>query len=83
MPAPCGGCPPCCPQCVFGQPAKTAGPATVVVPKADYGCIKPDAGDIVKAGGVLGMMRGSTFHPVTAAGAQFLHASGNALAQHC
>lgn len=51
--------------------------------KADYGCVRPDAGALVRAQGTLGMMRGGNFHPVTAAGAAFLRDSGNPLAAHC
>jgi hypothetical protein len=37
----------------------------------------------VLAGGVLGMMRAGSFHPVTQDGAAFLRESGNRLAEHC
>lgn len=84
--APCGGCPPCCNQCVFDNKATALASSvqpTVVVAAQGYGCIRPDGGDVVKADGVLGMMRGENFHPVTFQGARFLRANGNALAAHC
>ncbi len=84
MPSPCGGCPPCCPKCTF-SPTPAAQPARAVelVSKEDYGCVRPDGGAVVLAGGVLGMMRAGSFHPVTQDGAAFLRESGNRLAEHC
>ena len=84
--APCGGCPPCCNQCVFDNQA-TALASTIqpiiIVPAVQYGCVRTDGGDVVKADGILGMMRGENFHPVNLAGAAFLRATGNQLATHC
>lgn len=82
--SPCAGCPPCCPGCIFDmQPAESASNATVLLSTTEYGCVRPDAGPLVKAGGKLGMMRGSGFHPVTESGVAFLRQSGNELASHC
>lgn len=82
--APCAGCPPCCPACIFGAKAAKA-PATTktVLSKEAYGCIKPDAGALVLGDGMLGMMRGDNFHPVTQQGVEFLHTSGNELSAYC
>ncbi len=82
--SPCAGCPPCCPGCIFDM--KPAGPATnvtVLLSTKEYGCIRPDAGPLVIAGGTLGMMRSNEFHPVTQEGVKFLRQSGNELAAHC
>ena len=82
--SPCAGCPPCCPGCIFDM--KAAGPttkATVLLSTQEYGCIRPDAGPLVKSNGKLGMMRGESFHPVTERGTAFLRQSGNELAAHC
>jgi hypothetical protein len=83
MKPPCGGCPPCCTSCVFdAKPAGPAAGATVLLSTERYGCIRPDAGPLVKHDGMLGMVRGTDFHPVTEGGAVFLRQSGNDLAQH-
>ncbi len=82
--SPCVGCPPCCPSCIFDmKPAGKPASPTVLLSTEDYGCIRPDAGPLVKSGGRLGMMRGSEFHPVTEGGIEFLRQSGNELAAHC
>jgi hypothetical protein len=84
MTAPCGGCPPCCKNCVFSaDPADAATSIITVMPKEEYGCVRPDGGAVVTMGGTLGMMRGQHFHPVTPGGAQFLRKSGNSLAALC
>lgn len=79
--SPCGGCPPCCDQCVFTPVAEQV-PSNrdVVVPAAEYGCVK-GFGDVIVADGQLGQMRGDDFHPVTDAGAEHLRTTGNPLAQ--
>ncbi len=88
MSAPCGGCPPCCNDCVFTPPdegVRTPRGVKVVVimKKAEYGCVRPDGGDVVVMNDTLGMMRGENFHPVTLHGSAFLKASENPLAAHC
>ena len=85
MPAPCGGCPPCCDQCVFSPQSVTVSGRTVptvVVEQAVYGCVRPDAGDVVRYGGSLGQMRAGAFHRVTDVGAAFLATTNNELAAH-
>jgi len=83
--APCGGCPPCCNLCVFEKiPQRPANPhVTTVAAKANYGCIRRDGGDVVLAGGRLGMMRGDYFHPISVEGVAFLHSNGNPLGNYC
>lgn len=84
MPAPCGGCPTCCKDCVFdAHPASKATPMQIIASKEAYGCIRPDGGAIVIQDRTFGMIRGEHFHPVTEAGAAFLRESGNPLAVHC
>ena len=80
MASPCGGCPPCCPQCVFAPAGEAQSHIEVVVPAATYGCVK-GIGDIVTTpAGILGQVRDGVVHPVTPRGATFLRESGNALA---
>jgi hypothetical protein len=55
----------------------------VIMRKVDYGCIRPDGGDVITINDTLGMMRGENFHPVTPQGAAFLRANNNPLAAHC
>ncbi len=82
--SPCAGCPPCCPACIFDmKPAARVASPTVLLSTEAYGCIRSDAGPLVKQGGRLGMVRGESFHPVTESGAEFLRRSGNELAAHC
>lgn len=83
MASPCGGCPPCCTRCVFDKDGvKASGTLDTIVSKEDYGCVLPNGGAIVKHEGVLGMMRGENFHPVSVAGADFLRSTNNPLAVH-
>lgn len=82
--SPCAGCPPCCPGCIFDmKPAGPALEATILLSTAEYGCVRLDAGPLVKSDGKLGMVRGDSFHPVTESGIEFLRQSGNELAAHC
>lgn len=84
MSSPCGGCPPCCGRCTFDpKGAKPLEATKTIVSKEEYGCVRPDGGAVVKHQGVLGMMRGAQFHPVTAAGVLFLQQTNNPLAAHC
>ncbi len=87
MNAPCGGCPPCCQDCVFdnanGRAVEASTQVVVVMPKADYGCVRPNGGNVVTVDGKLGMMRKENFHAVTDRGAAFLHSEKNPLAVHC
>ncbi len=83
MASPCGGCPPHCKVCIFAEKPQELQSRQLVRSSQEYGCVRPDGGDIVLNNGTLGMMRGTSFHPVTAQGAAFLHETGNALARHC
>jgi len=81
---PCGGCPPCCTSCVFTpeQQGSVKSDAVVVVSAKDYGCVRPDAGDLVVQDGALCQTRGGNVHPVSKFGMGFLRDSGNPLAAH-
>lgn len=80
--SPCGGCPPCCAECVFSPKNEAIiGVPKIVVTKADYACVK-GFDDVVVTDGTLGQMRSGRFHPVTLAGTAFLRLKGNTLARH-
>lgn len=84
MSAPCGGCPPCCTQCVFTpNPRPLPAQHAIIATKQEYGCVRPDGGAVVMAEGLLGMVRGESFHPVTGEGAEFLYATGNRFSKYC
>lgn len=81
--SPCGGCPPCCEECVFDSEAGTGGSLVqVLVSKKDYGCVKSHGAVGLNSQGQLGQQRSTGFHPVTVEGQKHLEDSRNLLAQH-
>jgi len=80
--SPCGGCPPCCKQCVFSSGGEKTVISSVVVSAKEYGCVK-GFGDIVKdVKGRLGQIRGQLFHPISETGLKFLKESNNSLVEN-
>lgn len=77
----CGGCPPCCSQCVFSSKGEPASDVILVQTAADYGC-KKGHGDIVRDNqGRIGQQREGLFHFLSEAGEAFLRKTENPLLQ--
>lgn len=79
MPAPCGGCPPCCAQCVWEQSGETLvkNPDITVVME-DYGCVRGPS-QVVKTRTGLGLLLNGFVHYLTDAGRKFLSETNNPL----
>lgn len=82
MASPCGGCPPCCPQCVFAPEGEAQSQIEVAVPATTYGCVKGFGDIVTDPGGRLGQMRDGKLHLVTPRGAAFLRETSNPLATY-
>jgi hypothetical protein len=67
-------CPPC-DKCAFPHRSRSVADtkvAQVIVPKADYGCVRAGGAEIIVTDeGEVGALRPNGFHPITDAGAVF------------
>lgn len=81
MPAPCGGCPPCCTHCVWGQSGEElAKNSNITVVMENYGCVRGPS-QVVKTDRGLGLSLNGFVHYLTEVGRRFLQETNNPLAK--
>lgn len=76
----CGGCPPCCKNCVFDHRGQ-AHTEEIEVALKDYGCHRDPDSRLVRLEGQLGLLARGLFYGLTDNGLDFLRATKNPIAE--